>query len=203
MKIQSNYIFLPNPYKKQKPSQHKDADNVIVIEIGKNVYSFISNTFPNLSPIESTQDTLFRRKYRCSLPDTVDENTIILIINEVAEITYLDVIVEGHSKSQVINRLERFQSLLITSGVRDEYVDIISYDAISEFYCNKILPKLNTLERNLRKLLFNIYIVNFGKEYYSATIDLGLQKKNKGCNSSKREPRKQGVGNTTPILLFI
>lgn len=55
--------------------------------------------------------------------------------------------------------------MLLASGVRDEYVDIISYDAISEFYCNKILPKLNTLERNLRKLLFNIYIVNFGKEF--------------------------------------
>lgn len=41
LKIQSNYIFLPNPYKKQNPSQHKDTDNVIVIEIGKNVYSFI------------------------------------------------------------------------------------------------------------------------------------------------------------------
>lgn len=185
LKIQSNYIFLPNPYKKQTPSQHKDTDNVIVIEIGKNVYSFISNTFPNLSRVESTQDTLFHRKYRCSLPDTVDEHAIFLIINEVAEITYLDVIVEGRSKSQAINCLEKFQSLLLASGVRDEYVDIISYDAISEFYCNKILPKINTLERNLRKLLFNIYIVNFGKEYYSATINLDLQKKIKGVIQAK------------------
>lgn len=125
----------------------------------------VKYTFPNLSRIESTQDTLFHRKYRCSLPDTVDEYAIFLIINEVAEITYLDVIIEGRSKSQAINCLEKFQSLLLASGVRDEYVDIISYDAISEFYCNKILPKLNTLERNLRKLLFNIYIVNFGKEF--------------------------------------
>ena len=63
------------------------------------------------------------------------------------------------------------------SGIQADDIMVISYDAISEYYCNKIYPKLNELERNLRKLLFNIYIVNFGKDYYKATVSEDLKQK--------------------------
>ena len=35
--------------------------------------------------------------------------------------------------------------------------------------------RLNELERNLRKLLFNVYIVNFGVDYFNTTINGDIQ----------------------------
>jgi hypothetical protein len=55
------------------------------------------------------------------------------------------------------------------------------------------LPKLNALERNLRKLLFNIYIVNFGKNYYQATINKELQDKIKGVIKAKGNEEKKEI----------
>lgn len=98
------------------------------------------------------------------------ECAAIFIINEVKEITFLDIIVDGKSKAQAITGLEYIQELLLNHDMDDYYIPIISYDAISEYYCNKIFGKLNSLERNLRKLLFDIYIANFDVQYYEATI---------------------------------
>lgn len=192
LNIQSSYIFLPNPYKKKEPFSHNE-NNVIVINIGKNVYSFLEKNFPSLSRVEADDDTPFRRQYHCSTSDTDSDNEIHLIINEVADVTYLDVIVEGNSKRQMINCLETFQGIFLTSGIQEEYIDIISYDAISEFYCNKILPKLNELERNLRKLLLNIYIVHFGKDYYSTTVSPDLQNKIKSTIKAKGSREKKEI----------
>lgn len=113
-------------------------------------------------------------------------------VNEVVGVTYLDVIVEGKNKIQIIKCLELIQNTLHESGIQSEYIMIVSYDAISEYYCSKIYPMLNKLERNLRKLLFNIYIVNFEKEYYRATISEELQNKANGVirargNSTQKE----------------
>ena len=69
---------------------------------------------------------------------------------------------------------------------------IVSYDSVSEYYCNKAYPKLNKLERNLRKLLFNTYTVNFGVDYYQKTVSPDLQKKIKGVIQAKGNEEKKG-----------
>lgn len=111
-----------------------------------------------------------KKKYRLAFNVGSVECTAIFIINEVKEITFLDIIVDGKSKAQAITGLEYIQELLLNHDMDDYYIPIISYDAISEYYCNKIFGKLNSLERNLRKLLFDIYIANFDVQYYEATI---------------------------------
>lgn len=70
---------------------------------------------------------------------------------------------------------------------------IVSYDSVSEYYCNKAYPKLNKLERNLRKLLFNTYTVNFGVDYYQKTVSLDLQKKIKGVIQAKGSEEKKKI----------
>ncbi len=85
----------------------------------------------------------------------------------------------GKTKSVIIKSLETFQNTIINSEIEKDYVLIVSYDAVSEYYCNRIYPKLNELERNLRKLLFNIYTLNFGVNYYTSTVNEDLQKKGK------------------------
>ena len=179
MQLQSSYIFLEKldrkPVKQKKNSDKKDSDKkVIVLDLKKSVYGFISDTFPDIVGSRNAEN-LFKRE--CSLTIKVGsaECTVAFIINEVQENTFTDIVVDGKRKTQAIRCLEYIQEKLFASGIDEDYIPIVSYDAISEYYCNKIFGKLNSLERNLRKLLYNIYIVNFGAQYYQATISKELQ----------------------------
>ena len=192
MKVQNSYIFLVNPYKKEKKKLSTAAGNKIIYEIGKNIHSYILDSFPDIS-CEKENTDFFKKVYSTSIPVGLDTYNVKFIINEVVDATYLDVIVDGKNKSQIIKCVEQVQERLLSSGIRDKYIDIISYDSISEYYCNKILPKLNALERNLRKLLFNIYIVNFGKDYYHVTISPELQNKIKGVIKAKGNDEKKEI----------
>lgn len=186
MKKQSSYIFLQHPSKEKKKEKE---DGTIVIEIGNNVYGFISRTFPSVKSIGDKSD-IFNKQckgdiYACS---------VIFTIHDVASVEYLDITVEGKTEAKTIGCLEKIQSELFNSGIRNYYVDIVSYDAISEYYCNKMVVKLNKLERNLRKLLFNIYILNFGENYYQATMSSDLQDKiKKLINSATTKEQKDRI----------
>jgi len=117
-------------------------------------------------------------------------------VNSVVKSYYLDVVVSGRSKVQIIRGLEYIQATIEDSSISKSYIKIISYDAISEYYCNKIYPKLNELERNLRKLLFNIYVVNFGLDYYRMTVNEELQSKVKGVIDVDVKADKSRLKNT-------
>lgn len=169
LKLQSSYIFLENPDKKPAKQEKNNDENVIVLDLGKSVYCFIRSAFPDISENKSTNNR-FKKEYRLAFNVGSVECTAIFIINKVKKITFLDIIVDGKSKAQAITGLEYIQELLLNHDMDDYYIPIISYDAISEYYCNKIFGKLNSLERNLRKLLFDIYIANFDVQYYEATI---------------------------------
>ncbi len=192
MKLQNSYIFLKHPYKETQSSS-QDKDGTIVIELGKNVHSYIKQAFPFVSKVEDSGN-FYKRKYIGTIQNDKNVCNVEFVITDVADVKYLDVFVEGKSKSQIIGCLEFIQDTLLNSGIRETYVEIISYDSISEYYCNKMSVKLNTLERNLRKLLFNIYVLNFGKDYYQATMDIELQKKIKGLiNSSNSSEQKNAI----------
>jgi len=174
LELHNSYIFLKNPYAQE---ENTNNDGTVVLPDRKNLYGFIKDSFPTITKIEGY---FYRKKYATDL--TYDNVAFKeeFNITEVVDTKYLDIVVKGKTKVQIVNCLEHIQYTLLTSGLRERYIDIISYDAISEYYCNKIYPKLNTLERNLRKLLFNIYIVNFGSDYYKATVGEELQGKIKG-----------------------
>lgn len=184
MKIQSSYIFLGNPY-----GQKEKSDNLSVIIVKNRLPNYIYKAFPNVIKV-ADYNNFYKNKYTVDLQYNNAIFNVEFIATEVISTYYLDVVVTGRIKYQIVKCLEYIQNTLLNSGVRERYIDIISYDAVSEYYCNKIYPKLNLLERNLRKLLFNIYIVNFGKDYYRATIDTDLQVKIKkviNVDSKKEE----------------
>ena len=188
MQLQNSYIFLKNPYGKEEMANKRSEDGTLVLTIGKNLYSYIKSSFPTINKVDDNKN-FYKNKY---VADLKCGNVICrteFIITEVVDTYYLDIVVVGNTKAQIVKCLEFIQYTLLTSGVRESYIDIVSYDAVSEHYCNKIYPKLNTLERNLRKLLFNIYIVNFGRDYYKITVSEELQGKIKGViniDSSKK-----------------
>lgn len=178
IQLQSSYIFLPNPYKKENEPPKKQ-DHVINIKIEDSFISCLKSSFPDaIGGIEP--NSLFKSIYTYSINADKISCNVIFQINSVAKNYYLDVIVVGRSKFQAIKGLEYVQATIEDSSIPKNYVEIISYDAISEYYCNKVYPKLNELERNLRKLLFNIYVVNFGLDYYHMTVNEELQNKVKG-----------------------
>ena len=188
--ISNSYILLS---KDKKNKITKKDNGTIVLPVGRNVYSFILSVYPNITKKNKDENNIFKNEYISTIQVDSTSYDVKFIINEVVDVEYLDVIVTGRSKAQLIKCLEQIQETIFTSGIRDYYIDIVSYDSISEYYCNKILPKLNALERNLRKLLFNIYIVNFGKNYYQATINKELQDKIKGVIKAKGNEEKKEI----------
>lgn len=192
MKLQNSYVFLKNPYW-QEPKPYKDSNGTIVLTIGNNLYSYIKKCFPTISKDDGYGD-FYKKKYTTAVQCGEGECQAEFIITEVVDTKYLDVVVDAKTKHQAVRCLEHIQNTILSSGVREICIEIISFDAVSEYYCNKIYPKLNNLERNLRRLLFNSYIVNFGREYYKATVDEDLQRKIKGVvNIDSKKTDKERI----------
>lgn len=189
MQLQNSYIFIPNPYKKEDTSKEK-KDDVIYVDVRHSLTSYLKREFPTVVK-EPERGNFFKSEYTCTV--VLDENSIEVkfFIQKVVENYYLDVVVTGKSKAQVVKGLEYIQTTIEKSDIPKDYIEIISYDAISEYYCNKIYPKLNELERTLRKLLFNIYVVNFGRDYYQKTISGDLQNKIKCVIQAKGNEAKK------------
>ena len=183
LRLQNSYIFLKNPYKKDEKKYAKNMDGVITLDVGRSVYAYVVKSFSIISKVDN-YGSVYKKKYICRVQSGRKLCDVEFIITEVVGITYLDISAVGQSTLQVIKCLEHIQETLMNSGIREDYIDIISYDAISEYYCNKIYGHFNTLERNLRKLLFNIYILNFEQNYYKETINVEIQNKIKGLINS-------------------
>lgn len=172
---------MKHPYKESESTKREDGTLVLVV--GKNVYSYIKRAFPSAEK-DGDCDGFYRNKCKCIVGEKEESCLVTFLITQVPKVTYLDIEIKGKSKAKIINCLEQVQDKLLNSGVREYYIDVISYDAISEHYCNKMSTKLNALERNLRKLLFNIYILHFGEDYYKVTMNAELQEKIKGLIGS-------------------
>lgn len=189
MQLQNSYIFLPNPNKK-KPESFEDEKGVLHVETGHSLYSHIIKAFPKAKS-ENVNIPLFQRRY--SIFIEIHEKTVevSVISKNVGDSYYVNVCASGKTKAQIIGALELFHDALFSTEIEEDYISIISYDAISEYYCNKLYPKLSELERNLRKLLFNIYVLNFGREYFQITTTKEMQDKAKSIIRAKGSKAKQ------------
>lgn len=189
MKKSSSYIIFDNPYfKENKTKIENDSDkNKIIIDTDCPLER-LKNAF-NLRGEDSYDLGIFNYLYPTSIKDC-DVNIKVLEFNDA---TYIDVEVIGTSQSKIIDCLECFQDQLFTTNNDKKYIIITSYDYLSEYYCNKIYPKLNQLERNLRKLLFNTYTLYFGLRYYGPTINENIQNKSKGTMKASGGKEKKDI----------
>lgn len=145
----------------------------------KSIEDYILHIFPDLKRVDIDAG-LYKKTYDCSVNYKEYNYKVTFVLNCVLDIRYLDISVEGKSKVNIIKCLSYIQQLLLQSGLKEQYIAIITYDSISEYYCDKLYKKLNMLERSLRKLFFNVYILNFGKDYYETGIDSRLRNETKG-----------------------
>ena len=193
MIIESHYIFLPKEKAKKRTTAREDE--TIVLNLHRSVGEYISKTFTLSSTVYDK--SIFKRAYDTTINVSDITFKVVFLQYDVGKNVYLSIKVDGKTKHQSIKCLEHVQDKLLCSGIEEDYITIISFDSISEYYCNKLYPKLNSLERKLRRLLFNTYVVNFDHEYYKTTISEELQinaKKliqAKGSTEKKEERRIQ------------
>ena len=126
------------------------------------------------------------------IPDN-DFFKVKVTIDNVKHNFYVDIEVEGESKDEAIKCLEYIHKKLEESelNTKDDYIQVITYDAISEYYCNEIFKDLAQFERKLRNLLLNTYVVYFGEKYYLHQFDGDIENKIKG--------KVRGKGSETKI----
>ena len=188
MELQNSYIFL----KESDSDMTKDSQGNYHLVLGDSILDRLKVIFPDLHSIGA--GTLWGKKEYCgSLTLSKQVIQIKLAISNVAGTAFLDVAVNSKTTSQCVKAMEHIHEKLLEETFTQGYIPIVSYDAVSEYFCNKAFPMLNTLERNLRKLLFNTYISNFGKEYYQVTISEDIQKKAKQLISNKGGTRAKEI----------
>lgn len=175
MEIRSNHIFLPNPYAEAKYTEEKE-DGTLVVDLRHGFMAHFTAAFPGSSKLPEHSDA-FRSMYTCDIATTKGTVEAKFIVHNVSETYYVSSAVSAASRPQLIQALEYIQSAFFSPDWIKDYVPIVSYDAVSEYYCNKIYPKLNELERDLRRLLLNIYTLKLGINYYQETISSELQRK--------------------------
>ena len=190
MILESHYIFLPKENQINKNASETNENGEFVINLSMGVGGYITDIFTDSSIVQDNEN-IFKKEYHVNIVISGISFVVVLSQYDVGKNVYLGIKVEGKTKLQIVKCLEYVQESILNSGIEDEYYVVISYDAISEYYCNKIYPKLNSLERKLRRLLFNTYIVNFDKAYYEITISEELQAKGKGVIQAKGNAEKK------------
>lgn len=186
MTITSSYIFFSNPYAKEKV-KHPQEENVIYLNVDSVQLRF--EKIFSLDKESNIKQSIFQHTYSF----VEDDCNVQILINEVVKSTYAKISVTGKTKHAAVACLEKMELALEASDLENDYVMIVSYDAVSEYYCNKIYPKLNQLERNLRKLLFNTYTLQFGLDYYSTTVPASLQEKGKQIIKAKGNKQEKEI----------
>ena len=137
-----------------------DQDKSIIEEI-KNHPKRFSKEFTNE----------YDKKIRGSfLYNTIDSRVMVEYkIIEVDSTYYLDITLDSN-KLSIISCLEELNEIFISKEeFMHDYITIISYDYVSEYYCNRVYPILNKFERKFRKLLFNIFTAQFKDLYFEKT----------------------------------
>ena len=203
MTIKNSYIFLDKNntlISKRSSIVRNDTDingiseSAIIAQDKDTLISIIEDTFPNAKKKDNGNEyvKIFCHVYtmKQEVMSSSDESISIdvqFVIHQVVKTAYMDIVLDGNNIEDLIYAMEMLQLSLRMSRIKHHYLIIYSYDAISEYYCNKAYPYLNTIERKLRKLLFNVYTVNFGSHYYTKTISKNDQDKIKSVLQKRHD----------------
>lgn len=190
MKVNSSYIFLPRQDKNNNNEKDKGDKRVVRIKVN-NITSFLHKAFPDLQASQK-ENKLFEAQYELGINDKGNVGNALLVLHRAGEATYLKIQVENRTSKKAIELLEEMQNKLFLTDIRKDYLDIISFDGISEYYCNKLYPELGKLERLLRSLLLKVYTLNYKQEYYEK-FDTEIKSKAKGnIRVGKNTPLSKG-----------
>lgn len=175
MKIESNFIVLEREKQQNKPISkvNENGKRIIGLNVPTSFCKLLNKCFDLKHEDWECKNEFFR--YSISFLFQFDgfTATIFFEIFNVQERIYLNVEVKCKTKSICIKSLEHIYKKIYdkSNHIEDKYIIINAYDAISEYYCNLIFSKFAHFERLFRRLMFNIYVLNYGTEYYEKTIN--------------------------------
>ena len=191
MKKIKSYVFLKRVDDKLK----KDKEGNYILYMTDNVRSVLREIFNaedddlTLEELETPTDETEEKYEKMLLGKTMGNfqlevegrtKNIDFKLSVVDSTEYLDIIIEDDSEETIIKFMKEIDKAIITNNkLSKNYIIITSYDSISEYYCNKVYPKLNEFERKFRKLLFITYTAQFKKAYFESTTSKELQTKAK------------------------
>lgn len=161
--VYTNFIFLPNPGREESSIQTSATGKKTLTLKIHGVSQYLKEAFPDLREIDKS-DSLFPLKYDFIVRD--DSSNIALTLHEVGKQAYLNIAVNNSSKPRAVERLREIQARLLETNIQKSYIDVISFDGVSEYYCSRLYPVLGKLERLLKNLLLNTYALNFDADYY-------------------------------------
>ncbi len=194
MKIYNNYILLlKGESEKITSSNFNPDDKSIVIETPVNFIDLLNEIF-KLEHIDWNIISKFFR-HTVSFEFSIDsiESKVAFEVFSVQGNYYFNVEVFSNTKFQCVKVLEVINSKLFDKAnkIEKQFIIILTYDAVSDYYCNKIFSKFSHFERLFRRLLFNIYILNYGRKYYEKTIPKEITDKAKGNIRAKKNKEEQ------------
>ncbi|MBO5349047.1 MAG: hypothetical protein J6A89_04435 [Clostridia bacterium] len=197
MKKNNSYVFLQRNESKVK----EDKDGNYILDLTNNVCSVLREIFNaedkdlTLEELENPTDETEEKFEKMLLGETTGNfqlaigeitRNIDFKLSVVDSTEYLDIIIEDDSEEILIMFMKEIHKNIISNvKLCENYIIITSYDSISEYFCNKVYPKLNEFERKFRKLLYITYTAQFKKSYFEITTSQELQKKAKEKIKSK------------------
>lgn len=191
MKVNSSYIFLPRQGgNNNKDKKDKDDKRAIRIK-ANNITSFLHKAFPDLQTTQK-ENKLFETQYELEINNKGNVGNALFILHRAGEATYLKIQVENRTNKKAIELLEEIQNKLFLTDIRKDYLDIISFDGVSEHYCNKLYSELGKLERLLRSLLLKVYTLNYKQEYYEKFNTEIINKAKGNIRVGKNTPLSKG-----------
>lgn len=203
MEYKNSYIFLKRS-KKEKNTLRKD--NAITINLPPSFMSLLKKSFKNIKFDNKNSD--FINSGSIMVKKRKKEIEVQFKYYSVWGNYYLDIIINSSNITTTLNTLNEINETLIAKNnyFDEHYVSIISYDYISEYYCNKLFPFLNEFERKLRKVLFNIYTLKFNLNYYSVIPSKELQdnieKKTKQLNKELNRLNNDNVSGNDGLIKY-
>lgn len=190
MKEQNSYAYIGNSKTKVVEKEGKKT----FILSGVSPKQCIKGIFEE-DKIQILESELTKLIFKTEVSIESDFFEVMVTINNVKHSFYVDIEVEGKTKAKTIKCLEYIHKKLEESDLntKDDYIQVITYDSISEYYCDKIYPILSRFERSLRHLLLNIYLVYFEQDYYLHQFDENIEEKIKSGVQARGGSRQKEI----------
>lgn len=172
MEIVNNYILV-------EKSRSDTIDNHFIVGENPNSISFRTPPHPIklISKLFSIDENKWEKSeflYFSRINTEFSFNTIIqpftIEITTVGKIHYMSVSIEAKTKLIAIKSMEEFHKKIKNDKLSlQKYYELgTTYDSVSEYYINKIFPKVAQFERLFHRLLFDVFLLNYGRNYHLA-----------------------------------
>lgn len=179
MEIQNSYIFILK-------ERSKKSSGTIVEEFVHTLRDGLHPLTANITPYRFSTKYMLRLSFEDKSVDSC-----LITVRGLKDCLYVDADIQGNSIDDLLDHMQKVHEAVTGESFTEHYVPIVSYDSISEHYCNLIFPILNRLERNLRHLFFNVFIVKYGRDYHKKGLSEEIQiKAKRNLRSGKSKTKK-------------